>query len=169
MLISRPFTLLAVIFLFVSTQAQDGIDYLDIQDSLTRLSCGTISDDDLLNAKTNLENFDISCVSQNADLYYKNLGYCYYIYYGKTNDTSYLKKAIRSYTKGLEVNPKSSLLWWDLGIAHYFDKNYAATLVDLEMYKEHTPRKYFQRKEYKNMKKYCAEKLALIHSNSTLK
>jgi len=54
--------------------------------------------DDVVHSRTNLENFDPSCIYLNKSEYYRNLGFSYYLSFAKTIDSNFLEKAIIAYT-----------------------------------------------------------------------
>lgn len=118
------YSICLILFLGISSSSIAQVDYLDIKDSLFNLSCGDIPMADVIKSKTNLETLDPSCLSKNADQYYRNLGYTYFIYAAKTDDYSYMSKAIAAYNKCLIINPTDYKSRWDLALCYYFNKEY---------------------------------------------
>jgi len=150
---------LIIIFFLASISSNAQIDYLDVQDSLFNLSCGNIPMDDLMKSKSNLETFDPKCLSKNANQYYKNLGYTYYVYAAKTEDYSYMSKAIEAFNKGLKINPVDYNSHWDLAHCYFFNKEYQNCINSMQEYKANVPKKYYDKKGMKNLVKMSESKI----------
>jgi hypothetical protein len=147
-----------LLFACLSSVSQN-INYLDVQDSLTNLSCGDIPLEDITRSRTNLEHFDPSCISTHKEEYYRNLGFAYYVSFAKTLDSTYIDQAITAYNNSIIIDSTAHNTMWDLSLCYLFSNQKDLGLQMLESYKNTVPRKYFQRKEYKRHKKYFQGKL----------
>ncbi len=138
------------------TNAQK-IDYLDIQDSLTTLTCGK-QDKDLVNRTAlKLEAFDTNVLSKNIQQYYYDLGFAYYVQYGFTNDTNLLRKSIKTYEKALYHNPKYSAALWNIALGYYFLNNCPKSLYYLNRHKKATPKKRWMKDQFISIEKKCGK------------
>ena len=135
------------------------VDYLHVRDSLTNLSCGDMNYDDVVHSRTNLENFDPSCIQLNKSEYYRNLGFSYYLSFAKTIDSNFLEKAIIAYTNAIESDSNSYVSMWDLSLCYFFIHEYELGLFMLDRYKIKVPPAYFSPKEYRVYQRYFIKNL----------
>ena len=134
------------------------IDYLDVRDSLYLVGCGKNSADDLDQSEKNLLQFDTTTVHKNLDLYYKDLGMCYYRYWSKTKDLKYADLSIKYHKKGIAKNPKFPSNYWQIAFINYF-LGYCEIGDDyITQYKEVQEEKYWQVDQIRDLKTLCQDK-----------
>jgi hypothetical protein len=130
-------------------------DYKKIQGSLMTLSCGPIDSLTLFQTKARLVAFDTSTVSKNIQLYHYDLGMCYYVLYARSNNKSYLGKAISSLENAVYHQSSYSAALWNLALCNYFLKDCSNSKYYLERYKKVTRRKHLQNDQIKLISKGC--------------
>ena len=112
-------TLLVFIFSGIQASGQN-LDYKSIRDSLTQLSCGQVDSLTVVKTRTKLETVDTNLISSNIDIYYRDLGWCYYRLYLETKDISFIRMASDSYDKALSHNPRYATVLHDQYFFNYF-------------------------------------------------
>ena len=132
------------------------LDYKTFRDSLTQLSCGQVDSLTVVNTRTKLETVDTNLISSNIDIYYRDLGWCYYRLYLKTKDISFIRMASDSYEKALSHNPKYAAVLHDQFFFNYFFfKDCQKGKYYMALYKKVTPRKYWNKDEMKRLSNNC--------------
>jgi hypothetical protein len=127
-----------------------------MHDSFTQLSCGPVDSLTLVNTRIKLETYDTNSVSSNIDMYYHDLGWCYYRFYLMTLDTSYIRMASVSYDKALAHNPKYAVVLWDKSfISYFFYKDCKKGKYYMDRYKKLTRKKYWDREQMKRFSHGC--------------
>ncbi len=130
-------------------------DYKIIRDSLTTLSCTPVDSLTLYQTIARLEAFDTNTISQHIELYYKDLGWCYYRLQMKTKDPKYFEMAINSFEKALYHKPDYSTVLWDNSFCYYFLGNCEKGKMYMDRYKKATRRKYWNREQIQRISKRC--------------
>jgi hypothetical protein len=137
-------------------QSDKKLDYEQVQTQYSTLSCGSVSDSVLAATRRKLESVDTAAFAKNIHLYYRDLGWCYYIYYGKTADISYIGRATTCYKKALFHEPKYSSCLFDLALFNYIIyKDCIKGKEYLERYKRSITRRYWDKEEFKHMENSC--------------
>ena len=133
---------LALIFILLHKKSSaQNIDYNEIRDSLTSLTCGK-QDKELVNRTViKLEAFDTNLLKKNIQQYYYDLGYAYYIQYAFTNDTNRLRKSIQTLEKAINHKPKYSVALWMLSLDYNFLNNCPKSLYYLNRHKKATSKR----------------------------
>lgn len=148
------FIFLIILSSINQTKAQK-VDYLDIRDSLTSLTCGK-QDKELANRTViKLEAFDTNLLKKNIQQYYYDLGYAYYIQYAFTNDTNRLRKSIQTLEKAIYHKPKYSVALWMLSLDYHFLNNCPKSLYYLNRHKKATPKKRWMKDQFTFIVKKC--------------
>ena len=147
---------LALIFILLHKKSSaQNIDYNEIRDSLTSLTCGK-QDKELVNRTViKLEAFDTNLLRKNIQQYYYDLGYAYYIQYAFTNDTNRLRKSIQTLEKAICHKPKYSAALWMLSLDYHFLNNCPKSLYYLNRHKKATPKKRWMKDQFISIEKKC--------------
>ena len=149
-------SILLIFIIQIESKAQK-LDYLDIRDSLTSLTCGK-QDRYLVNRTImKLEAFDTNLLSKNIQEYYYDLGYAYYVQYAFTNDTNLLRKSIQTFEKAIFHKPKFSMALWNIALAYHFLNNCPKSLYYLNRHKKATPKKRWQKDQFSSIEKKCGK------------
>lgn len=123
------------------------LDYKSVRDSLTLPSCGKVDSSTLNLTLHYLENFDPNSVIFNRQLYFHDLGWCYYRLYMKTQNTQCLHKAISAYEKALIIKPDYGTCLWNIACCEYLIGNCDQADKYMDRYKNITEEKYWDRKQ----------------------
>ncbi len=149
---------LALIFILLHKKSSaQNIDYNEIRDSLTSLTCGK-QDKELVNRTViKLEAFDTNLLKKNIQQYYYDLGYAYYIQYAFTNDTNRLRKSIQTLEKAINHKPKYSVALWMLSLDYNFLNNCPKSLYYLNRHKKATSKKRWDKEQFCFIEKKCGK------------
>ena len=149
---------LALIFILLHKKSSaQNIDYNEIRDSLTSLTCGK-QDKELVNRTViKLEAFDTNLLKKNIQQYYYDLGYAYYIQYAFTNDTNRLRKSIQTLEKAINHKPKYSVALWMLSLDYNFLNNCPKSLYYLNRHKKATSIKRWDKEQFCFIEKKCGK------------
>ncbi len=145
---------LIIIFLLINnlTSAQSQ-DYKLMRDSLSKLSCEPVDSATFYQAKVNMETFDTNLISKSIQLYYRDLAWCYYRIYMKTENLEYIKAAIGMFEKALPHKSDYTAVLWDISFCHYILGNCKESKFYLKGYKKITPKKYWDKTLLRQMLK----------------
>lgn len=153
-LLKAVFLALILILLHKKSRAQN-IDYNEIRDSMTSLTCGKQDKELVGRTVIKLEAFDTNLLKKNIQQYYYDLGYAYYIQYAFTNDTNRLRKSIQTLEKAICHKPKYSAALWMLSLNYHFLNNCPKSLYYLNRYKKATPKKRWMKDQFTFIEKKC--------------
>ena len=129
-----------------SAQAQK-VDYLDIKDSLTYLSCFQASPDTIELSLENLLAVDISSIDTNLSHYYYDLGWAYFFKAAYTKDQSWKDLSDLAYYKcyTLDSNYVSSI--WNLALRYSNTGECELSKVLIQEYLKRCPKEYIRQGE----------------------
>lgn len=132
------------------------MDYKMWKDSLTQLSCIVMDSMTVIETRKNLESFDTSLIESNIDMYYHDLGWCYYMLYFHTKDTAYIRMASLTYDKALYHNPNNSKALWEKSFYNYFFyKDCIKGKYFMDRYKKSTRKKYWNKEQIRLLSAKC--------------
>lgn len=127
-----------------------------LKDSLSQLSCTVMDSMTLIETRKNLESFDTSLIASNIDMYYNDLGWCYYMLYPCTKDTAYIRKSSLAYDKALYHNPNNSKALWQKSFYNYFFyKDCIKGKYFMDRYKKSTRKKYWNKEQIRLLSEKC--------------
>jgi hypothetical protein len=146
--------ILIVLFFFQNSLAQK-INYLEIRDSLKGTSCANYDSSSIFQERERLQLFDTNRIDSNIYLYYSDIGMNYYKSYLVFKDSLNLELAIKNFKKSLFHRPENSIVLWNLSFSYFFLSNCELSQKSIKRYKKTTPRKYWDKKQMKYLRKIC--------------
>ncbi len=141
--------------LYVDLVAQD-IDYLEIRSEVNLLSCGSTSEENLIQTKKNLLRLDSARIESNIEEYYYDLAMCYSKFDLLTDEINQSDSSLMYKFRAFSHKPDHSPTLWSLAF-HYLvvDNNCEKGRYYLNQYKKHTPNQYWDYDQIDSITKYC--------------
>lgn len=153
----RSVFLLIVLLQCLNAKAQK-VDYLEMRDTLTYLSCVKVSPDTIDLSLKNLQSLDVNSIDTNLSHYYYDLGWAYFFKSAYTKDQSWKDLSDLAYFKcySLDSNYVSAL--WNLASHYSGSGECKLSNVLLDEYEKRCPKEYFKAEDVKMVRERCKTK-----------
>ena len=147
--------IISLFFVFTYYGSAQKIDYFEIRDSLTFMTCGEIKLANIEKTIKNLESLDTTLLSNNIDAYYYDLGFCYGLYYQYNKFEKYSFLSISSFKKAIQHNPENPSAYTNLALSYYFLGDCTNCLLYLDLYKENIPEANWDNEQLNSLYELC--------------
>lgn len=145
--------LLHVMALSASSQLAD---YAKWRPSVMVMNCGVVDTTTLNTSIRNLLALDTNLLTKNMNMYYEDLGLCYWVKSGGNVESEYLQLSIVTTQKALHHNPTSTKAFWSLAFGYTFAGNCERGKYYMEKYKQFTKKKYWDLEQEQQLFANCS-------------
>src|SRR5687768_16983881 len=129
-----------------------GIDYLNLRDSLLVQACGPNDSAVVYNAIRNLEALDTTQITINLHMYYEDLALRYWLL---SADKQYGLMSLEANRKALYHKPESHKALYNLAFQYFHGNDCEKGRYYLMLYKKYVPKKYWDKKQEKIWNAKC--------------
>jgi len=131
-------------------------DYMKIRDEMKGISCTATDSSSVYNTILNLTAIDTTTITKNMELYYEDLGKCFWLLSKPYQENPELSQAIALMHKALYHKPSSTSIFWNLATFYNFYGDCAKSRFYMEQYKLYTKKKYWKEDYEKELQSRCS-------------
>lgn len=140
-------------FAFLPAHSQHDYLQMPIQDSV--LECGNRDSFKTLRLIQLMQSINTDSITSNKQVYYKDLGMCYYNLFIMKSDTSFLRLAIREYDRSIKQDSTYYYSYWNAAVSYYILNDCKHCNAYLQKYMALAPKKNWDKTTMNTMKKRC--------------